>query len=242
MILVNCNIDLSSLINLELKRNNISNIEPLIKSKFRNLEKLNLKLNKIDNNNIKYIHKFDFPNLKELNLYQNLFTDFELFKSIEHFTQLNMLNVGCNKFEKDTFKNQKFNLNSINEIKLYNGVFNDNSIDILKYFELKNIEIIDLSSNNLSFLSFVQDVNWPKLNRLYLSNNDIKDKDIINLDKFKNLKYIEIYDNEINDIDKVKKLIEKIPKLKVNLNLYSNDNINQNNNALPNNNISTKSE
>ena len=61
-----------NLINLKklyLFENNIVNIEPLIKAKFKNLEILNLGGNKLGNENIPYLFKLPFQKLKELNLY-----------------------------------------------------------------------------------------------------------------------------------------------------------------------------
>ena len=90
---------------------------------------------------------------------------------------------------------------------------------------------------NLSSLSFILNVNWPNLNKIFLSNNDIKEIEPLN--NFKNLKFIEIYDNLINDIEKVKKIIDENQDLKINLSLTNtiNDNISININNI--NNIST---
>ena len=156
---------------------------------------------------------------------------------MQTFGKLAKLNIGSNKFSKETYKNENYNLNSIKEIILSNGVFNDDSIFILSKFKLENIEIVDLSCNNLSFLSFILNVNWPNLNKIFLSNNDIKEIEPLN--NFKNLKFIEIYDNLINDIEKVKKIIDENQDLKINLSLTNiiNDNISININNI--NNIST---
>ena len=213
--------NLNSLVDLELKQNNICDIEPLIYCKFPNLKFLSLERNKISDISIKYIYKFNFPNLEKLNFNLNYFSDFQFFNSVEHFKNLNNLNIGSNKFDQATFRNKEFNLNSINEIILSNGVFNDDSISILSNFNMENIETIDLSSNNLSYLSFVKGVNWPNLSKLNLSYNNIEE--INDLDKFSHLSSLEIFDNKISDIEKVKNLKNKIPKLEVHLRLYHKD-------------------
>ena len=230
-------LELINLIELDLKHNNIKNIKVLKKCNFPKLEKLYLDTNKIDDTNIKYISEFRFPELKDLSLKLNYFSNFEFFKSMQTFGKLAKLNIGSNKFSKETYKNENYNLNSIKEIILSNGVFNDDSIFILSKFKLENIEIVDLSCNNLSSLSFILNVNWPNLNKIFLSNNDIKEIEPLN--NFKNLKFIEIYDNLINDIEKVKKIIDENQDLKINLSLTNiiNDNISININNI--NNIST---
>ena len=224
-------LNLFNLIELDLKQNNIKNIEVLLNCNFPKLEKLYLDKNKIDDSNIKYISKFNFPELKDLSFNLNYFTKFEFFKSIEKLQNLIKLNIGSNKFLKETYKNENYNLNSIKELILSNGVFNDKTIFILSQFQMENIEIVDLSSNNLNSLSFVLNLNWPKLNTILLSNNNIKEIEPLN--NFKNLKFIEIYDNLINDIDKVKKLTDENPNLKINLSL-SNEECNSLNNIFIN--------
>ena len=75
-----CNMNLINLKKLYLFENNIVNIGPLIKAKFKNLEILNLGGNKLGNENIPYLFKLPFQKLKELNLYLNQFTDFSIFR------------------------------------------------------------------------------------------------------------------------------------------------------------------
>ena len=229
---------LINLIELDLRQNNIRNIEVLKKCTFPKLEKLYLDTNKIDDTNIKYISEFKFPELKVLSLKLNYFSNFELFRAIQIFQKLIELNIGSNRLLKATYKNEKYNLNSLKELILSNGVFNDESIYILSNFKLENIEVVDLSCNNLSSLSFISNLNWPNLNKIFLSNNDISEIEPLN--NFKNLKLIEIYDNLINDIEKVKKIIDENKDLKINLSLTNIDNnISNNNNNININKIST---
>ena len=223
-----CGIDLNSLLDIDLNLNNIYSIKPLIKFNCPNLQRLNLERNKIDDTNIEYIYDLNFPKLEELNFNNNYFSDYKFFKSIQKFKNLNKLNIGSNKFDKNTFNNEKYSLNSIIKLILSNGVFNDYSIEILKYFDLQKIETIDLSCNNLSSLSFVKYVDWPNLTTILLSNNDIED--IKDLYKFKNLELLEIYNNKISDIEEIKKTREILPFLNVNLSLYYKDDTFINNN------------
>ena len=190
---------LVNLISLNLKHNGINNIEILIKCKFPNLKFLNLEINKIDDKNIDYINNLNFPNLENLNLNQNYLSNYKLFKSIEHFHNLDKLDVGSNDFDENTYIKEYINLNSIKTLILTNGVFNNNSIEYIKFLKLENIEELNLEGNNLNSLSFIESVYWPNLKTLNLNYNNINE--IKQLIKFKYLNRIKIIDNLIKEED-----------------------------------------
>ena len=110
---------------------------------------------------------------------------------------------------------------------LSNGVFNDNSINkILVNFEIETIEIIDLSSNNLKSLRFMDNVKWPSLKEIILNNNDLDNIEI--LTEFKNLKNIELINNLLYDTNEFEAIQSNIPnvQIKSTLAIKENDNIN----------------
>ena len=223
---------LIKLTRLELKQNNIKSLENLIKCEFPNLEILSLQTNLIDNTNIKFFRDFKdkFPKLKDLNLDGNNLTDYEFFESIQTLNNLTKLNVSRNCFRlpnNNTNYTHKIKLQNINEMILSNGVFNDNSINkILVNFEIEAIEIIDLSSNNLKSLRFMGNVKWPLLNKIILNNNDLDNIEI--LDKFENLKNIELINNLFYDTNQFKTIQNNISNLQIKstLAIKENDNIN----------------
>lgn len=120
---------------------------------------------------------------------------------------------------------------------LSNGVFSDESIDNIQYFEMKKIKIIDLSSNNLKSLSFLYKVNWPEINTIFLNSNSLES--IKELIKFENLELIEVKNNPIFDI----KEAEAIANNKISIKLFLNTTskfINVNNNNININDIDTQ--
>ena len=210
------NAKLINLIELNLSSNNISNIESLTTADFNIIQTLNLSINRLDDSMIAVISKLNFKNLLFLDLSYNYFTQFQLFKSIEHFKILQSINFGSNKFTKDIDdivkdKNIEFNLQSIREMYLSNGVFSDKSIKIISKFLLEKLEILDLTSSHLTSLSFIYDLKYVKeednkyqiiknmsqypLKKLILTNNDIS-----NIDELLNLKKLEEIELNNNSI------------------------------------------
>ena len=59
-------------------------------------------------------------------------------------------------------KSLEFNLQSIKEMYLSNGVFTDKSIKIISKFLLEKLEILDLTSSKLTSLSFIDDLKYVK--------------------------------------------------------------------------------
>lgn len=220
------------LINLEilnLKGNNLSDISPLLTVNFENLKNLNLYSNQIGDNMIKYIYNFRFPKLENLDFGINNFHNYELFKSLEHFENLKKLNIQSNFFIKEIKK--EFNIASIKfnlmeEIDFSNGVFSEKTINYMfKILKFKNLKIIDVSSNNLETLAFIQNINHCPLEKLNLANNEIKDSDLKFLEDFDYLKEVNLKNNSIKSIDEANKLknIEKINLYGNNINLYPNE-------------------
>ena len=112
---------------------------------------------------------------------------------------------------------------------LSNGVFSNESIDNIKYFEIKKIKKIDLSSNNLKSLSLLNKVNWPEINTIFLNSNSLESiKELIILE---NLELIEVKNNPIFDIKEAEEIANNKFSIKIFLNIISK-NINDNNNNI----------
>ena len=233
----------AKLINLEelnLESNNIDNIEPLINCEFNNLKILNLSLNRLDDRTNKVLAKLNYNNLEDLNLRLNYFTQFDLFKSLEHFKKLKKLNLFSNKFTEDIEdlmkdKNLKYNLQSIEEIDLSLGIFSEKSIKLISKFIFGKLETLNLSSNNLISLSFIDYLKYEKendssdnsdnsknyriiknkgeypLKKLFLMNNEISD--ISKLINLKNLKEVGMQNNSIIINQSVNNIVEKMKSL-----------------------------
>ena len=239
IILINCNIyditifcknNLINLVILNLKNNNISNIECLPSAKFKNIETLDFSFNRIGDDKIKYFSLLEFEKLNFLNLYGNNFSDFKLFELCNNnkLKKLKKLNVGANQFKNSEIK-ITFNAIKLIEIGLTNGVFNNESIHFFHNFKFNNLKIIFLNNNNLSSLSFIDKLELPNIKEIWLNDNLIDE--YYPLCKYKTLKVIKIKKNKINNIDNLISFIEKFTKLKEidisdnNIDLNDNKNI-----------------
>ena len=223
---------LTNLKELHLKQISMKSLEPLIKCKFFNLVILDLENNYIDDEeqNLKIFSQFKhkFPKIEELNLKKNNLTNYEFFEAIQTLNNLNKLNVSTNAFTQRYYK-KKYIFPNIEEMILSNGVFNNESIKNIQYFEIKNIKKIDLSSNNLKSLSFLNEVQWPEINTIFLNSNSLES--IKELSNFQNLVLIEVKNNPIIDIKEAEEIAKTKISIKIILNITNNI-INSNNNNI----------
>ena len=136
-------IKFKELIELNLNKNNISDIKVLEKVEFNKLEKLYLNQNKIEDINV--LEKVNFKNLKILYLNENKIKDITIFEK-----------VIFPKLEKLYLKK--------NEII---------DINILDKVNLKELRILDLSHNYISDIIVFEKVKFSKLEELNISKNCI---------------------------------------------------------------------
>ena len=173
---------LGNIIQLTLMNCNLNNIKPLLKVDLPNLETLNLKSNKLRDDIINVLENLNAPNLKDLSLENNNLKDYLVFRALQHFKFLQKVDLGSNGFtiEKININNlNNISLQSITELWVSNGVFDDDTIDQLFKFALKNLEILKLNGSYLNYkslikiLSFIRNLGWKKLKELHLNNNNI---------------------------------------------------------------------
>ena len=221
------------LIELNLKRNNISDITHLTFINLPELKNLNLSMNRLSNQSISDIHHLfkTCPALTELDLSNNAFTDYKLFEFGKEFKNLKILNLGNNRYYFDKnikYEKYNFDFSNIEELGLSSGVFSKQSIDLMKNFKLDNLKSLYLCSNNLTSLSFVEKINSDKLEVLWLSNNYLKE--FYKLKKFKKLKLLNLKGNRIGNICKLNEFLCDSPEIekiilsdnKIDLNVMQN--------------------
>ena len=202
---------------LNLKGNNLSDIISLTKVKFENLKTLNLSSNQIGDNMIKSFYNFNFPKLEYLDVGINNFQSYDFFKSTEHPNELKQLNIYSNLFKKETLNNlnvKEINLQSLKEVDFSNGVFSEETINFMfSIFKFKNLKKIDLTSNDLRTLNFIQSIYNCPLENLILTNNKIDESQLMGLKNFKNIKEINLANNLIKRIDELENLVNELEKI-----------------------------
>ena len=209
-----CKANLIYLTRLRLEENNITDISPLIKANIPNLKYLHLIYNRIGDDNIQYFSKLNFPKLLVLNLYNNNLTDYEFFLVMSHFPLLERLFIGNNSFKyKEDIRFINFNLSQIKEIGLTGGIFIQSPIkDIISKFKFQNLELLYLSGNKLNSLDFIDCLYCPNLLEIWLARNEIKEYEPLN--KYKNLKKINLKENKIAQINNLESFVESLNNLK----------------------------
>ena len=216
---------------LLLEENNIEDIGPLKYAKFNNLVELSLARNKINDENAKIIGECNFPNLEFINIYFNYITNYSIFKELSKFKKLEKLFIGGNLFDEKTVnKSDIYEFPNLLEFGARNGVFCESTIDTISQFKFNKLEILYLQSNNLhsltKFIGIIQN-ECPDLKELWFYNNYFTEFFPIYNENgyFKNLKVIRLEKNKIDNIEKLKEFIEKFPGLRMNL---SNNKIDKN--------------
>ena len=224
------NLNLENLVELNLKGNKINNIELLSKIILKKLKVLNLAVNEIDNSNIKYFFNLNSPKLAKLNIYQNKITDAEIFKlknNPNNLPKLELFYIGKNNIvfnqEKINIEETKFNFNFIYMLGFSSNVFNHETIKFIQCFTMPKIEILYLGNNNLINLDFIEKLTLPYLKEFHLEDNQISDFE--RLTKFKNLEVINMENNKIQNIENLLEFIEELKYLKE-FNLLKNKFIN----------------
>ena len=216
---------------MNLRGNNISNIESLISAKIKNINILDFSLNKLGDDNIEKIAQLQFENLIILNLFGNNFSNYKLFDfcTNKRFKNLKILYLGYNQFNINKI-NKIIDTSKLEEIGLTKGVFNDVSIHFIQYFNFNKLIKLYLHSNNLSSLSFTANLDLPNIKVIWVNNNSIDDYNP--LSKYKTLEIINIRRNDIKNIDNLIPFIDGFNGLKKldisynNIDFKDNKNIN----------------
>ena len=137
---------------------NIYNIKPLLNVLWPNLKKLSLKSNKLGDDSINVLKEINMPNLEQLSLENNNLKDYFIFKVLENFKNLKKIDIGSNGFTNEKINIKYLNdisLNSVTELYVSNGVFDDFTIDKLLNFQLRNLKILKLNGSYLNYKSFM---------------------------------------------------------------------------------------
>ena len=142
---------------------------------------------------------------------------------------LEIFYIGNNRINWVNSIDIKYNFKNLITIGLTGGIFDDNTIGYINNFDFSNLKIIYLSRCDIYSLDFVKKLELPRIEEFYL--NDTFVNEFCPLIKYKKLKIIEMRNNSIKNIDKLKSFFEELPKLKTfnikgnNINMYLEENI-----------------
>ena len=171
---------------LNLSNKNIIALAFLMKKDLQNLKELCLKKNKLNNAQIILMKKLNCYDLEKLNLESNSFTSYSLLTVIENFKKLKEVNFSSNRLYEDynIIKVKIIPYHSILKLNLSNGIFSNDTIDLLSCLKFTNLEHLNLSFNNLSSLIFIRKIDFGdkenKIKKLIAVNDEYFSIDIIN--------------------------------------------------------------
>ena len=230
-----CELNFVNLEKLYLRENSISNVEPLKRAKFKKIKNLGFANNKIGDENIPYLLEMKFEQLEELNLFSNNLTDCKIFnlQNSENLPNLKIFYIGNNRIDwaKRNSIDLTYNFKTLKKFDLSGGIFDEKTIENINSFNMIYLSIIDLSRCDINSLKFVNNLEIPYIEEFYL--NDTFINEFYPLIKYKNLRIIEMEDNYIDSIYKLKLFIEELSSLtkfnikgnNINMNLEKNKSI-----------------
>lgn len=202
--------NLEKLVELNLSNNAVQDIGPLYWLGHRDLNMLtNLDLSK---NNVSDLAGLStLLNLQQLNLAHNMITDISELSPLTNLTDLNLSNNEIDGISVliDLQNLQKLNLahNQLADLTDLVWIWKSNLTeldlsfnninDINDIFGFKELQVLNLSNNDVTDLSVLLVLN--KMRVLDLSNNLVED--ITNLVNMKDLEYLYLHDNFLRNID-----------------------------------------
>ena len=207
-----------NLTSINLNHNNISVLDPLKKASFKYLTNLILSNNQISN--LDSLAKVPFKSLDKLNLSGNLITDLEVFKNVP-FKSLTYLNISGNEITDETLSLNKINLPNLNVLDLsHNNISDISGLESNQYQKLK---MLNLGKNHISNIDILSRANFTNINILLFYDNQISNISVLSAVPFSNLTYLNLSYNEISDINCLSNIpFTNLEKLDLSGNIISN--------------------
>ena len=208
---------LDNLQKLQLQGNNIENIEPFLNCNFEKVKFLDLANNKLNDESFKNFDKLNFKDIRYINLYYNKIKSPSIFEKIINYPTLKTFFVGKNLFDErevEKHLNQKNYLVNLKKLGV-TGNFTDKSVKILSNFSFVKLQRLYISRNNLSSLSFLENVFCENLVSFWAIENNLTDyNDILKLPFKDKIEKINLKKNKISNIDNLLNFVKEFPSLK----------------------------
>lgn len=189
------------LISVDLSSNNISDISCLSIEFFHNLKILNLSLNKIEDITI-------FSKLERKNKLEHLFLNYNKIKDLSSLNDIYFENLVYLDFSNNLLDNIKFfekcKLDNLEFLGLSNNNIEDIYWILNDNFPKKKLKFLLLNGNEIKTIEMIYFVYFPELEVFDLSNNQIDKIDYFSKSKFNKLRLLNLSGNKIKDITPIK--------------------------------------
>ena len=216
------NIDFINLKILNLNSNGIKDIYLLLSCNMPILEKLKLENNEINNDCIDLLKKVNLPHLIKLSLYNNKITSIKVFEILSNF-ELKTFYIGKNKFNENELNNYKDSIklpDNLEELGLSEN-FDEKTNNFIKKIKLHNLIMLYISANAYKSLEDLKDMHFNRLQSFWAPYNKLTDmKELLSLENKEEITEINLRGNNITKIDE--KVLDLFKNLK-SLNLEDNE-------------------
>ena len=200
----------------------LKDISLLLYCNFPFLEILELENNEIDNECIDILKKVNLPHLNKLSLYNNRITKIKVFEILNNF-ELKIFYIGKNKFNENELNNYKDIIklpDNLEELGL-SGIFDEKTNNFIKKIKIHNLKILYITENAYKSLEDLKNIHFNRLQSFWAPYNKLTDmKELLFIENKEEITDIFLRGNNITKIDE--KVLDLFKNLK-RLNLENND-------------------
>ena len=199
---------------LTLRNIHCKNILSLSYCNFPSLEILDLEKSDLDNTIIKLLDKLNLKNLTFLNLYSNKITNLKIFDVVKKFKKIKVFFIGENPFNFSNNSKSFYKLPESTEEFGITGNLDEKSANFINKVGIANLKIFYFCRNKIKTLKYLEKIKFKRLEEFWAICNQITDiTEIMYLRGKKNIKIINLKENQINNFDELIKIIRHFPKL-----------------------------
>ena len=214
---------------LILNKIKLKDISALKTCEFPKLRRLDFESNELTNSCIQVFNGFKLPVIKFFSLFDNKITSTEVFEIVKNYKNLKTFFIGKNKFiDNQLVPAVKYELpHDLEELGITNNFTEDTLSFIFNYLtNLENLTILYITGNGFTTLEKLSKIQFTRLIEFWCRGDRKKGvltniREIEHLQGKQTIEKIVLKENDINNIEELKNIIEQFPKLKE-LNLENN--------------------